>query len=286
METRMRALVINLDRSPQRLEWMQSQFDRLGLQFERVVAVDGRDLSSSELKIHANARLDGMIWTPSEIACFLSHRKCWQIIADGDAPYGAVFEDDIHVDAEVAALMHDDTWIPLGAELLKMEAPNEEFYQHSPSNSGKRHRLFKSGDNWVGSAGYVISQALAKRIAATEALNCTVDQFLFDNELEPRDFISYEIRPGICIQATVTQGYDGPLRSVIGEERQLPTPTKQHIRRSILVKILRELARPPKRIYRRVSRKYREWRAPVVVFPAPNYRPGSGLSRDGLASSA
>jgi glycosyl transferase family 25 len=264
----MRALLINLDRSPQRLAWMQAEFDRLGLQFERVTAIDGRDLSGADMERHARPRLDGEIWTPPEVACFLSHRKCWQIVADGDAEYCAIFEDDIHVGPEVAPLVSDPCWIPAGADLVKMEAPTEELHQGAPGNIGRRHRLYPSGENWVGSAGYILSKRLARRLMEVEALDCTVDQFLFDNKLASRGFVSHEIRPGICIQATVTPGYDGPLRSVISEVRVFPVAKKKHVRRDILARILRELARPWKRAYRRLAARYRELRAPLVAFPA------------------
>lgn len=264
----MKSYLINLQRSPQRLSWMSDQFSQLGIEFERVEAIDGRQQTSSELQRHASPRLDGMEWTASEIACFLSHRKCWQIIASGEAPYAAVFEDDLHLDDEVAALLSGHYWIPMEAEIIKMEAPDENRYQGSASNFGRRHRLFRSGDPWNASGAYIVSKRLAERLARVEAINCPVDQFLFDNKLKNRFFDAHEIRPGICIQASETKGYTGPLASVIGEERVLPAVSRQRTRRGIAARILRELARPWKRAYRRIAARYREMRAPLIIFPA------------------
>lgn len=38
----MKAYCINLDRRPDRLEHMERQFERLGMAFERIAAVDGQ----------------------------------------------------------------------------------------------------------------------------------------------------------------------------------------------------------------------------------------------------
>jgi GR25 family glycosyltransferase involved in LPS biosynthesis len=39
--------------------------------------------------------------TPGEVGCFLSHKRCWEIIAQGEAPYGLIAEDDLVLDDAV-----------------------------------------------------------------------------------------------------------------------------------------------------------------------------------------
>ena len=100
----MKLMVINLARATQRLASVQDLFAGAGLDFTRVEAVDAAGLSKADLAAAcppvrfylANARRA----RPGEIACALSHKKCWQeAFADG-TPLAAVFEDDVWFDAD------------------------------------------------------------------------------------------------------------------------------------------------------------------------------------------
>src|SRR5882757_3398014 len=101
----MKCLVINLDRSSDRLAYVAAEFEGIGISFERIAAVDARarpDLASmQQLTGHASqSRL-----TNGEIACLLSHRACWSAIAAGEEAYVAVFEDDVVFTSEAGALL-------------------------------------------------------------------------------------------------------------------------------------------------------------------------------------
>ena len=100
----MKHMVINLARATERLASVQALFAGTGLEFVRVDAVDATRLSKADLVAAcppvrfylANARRA----RPGEIACALSHKKCWQeAFADG-TPLAAVFEDDVSFDAD------------------------------------------------------------------------------------------------------------------------------------------------------------------------------------------
>ena len=94
-------LVINLDRSPKRLESISKQLADQSLSFERFPAVDGHKLTKEEL-----SRLEApynapekfvfrkALW-PNEIACFLSHAACWEKLVKSDCEWGLIMEDDI-----------------------------------------------------------------------------------------------------------------------------------------------------------------------------------------------
>src|ERR1700682_2069252 len=86
------AFLINLDRSKDRLAYMQGQFARAGLEFERVSAVDGTDLPDA-LKAYfvADTRLSS-----GEIGCYASHLAVWMKIATGTHGEAVlVCEDDM-----------------------------------------------------------------------------------------------------------------------------------------------------------------------------------------------
>tara|TARA_R110002072_G_scaffold7161_6_gene39328 strand:- start:2250 stop:2966 length:717 start_codon:yes stop_codon:yes gene_type:complete len=66
-----------------------------------IEAVDGRDPAQvAGVQVMPGTFLDPaypFALGPGEVGCFLSHRKCWQIIAEGAAPYALIAEDDLSV---------------------------------------------------------------------------------------------------------------------------------------------------------------------------------------------
>ena len=72
--------VINLKRSPHRRELIKASLDSIGLPFEFFDAIDGLELSDSEVaKVYDDAtriRLRGKGLSKTEVACYLSHNTC------------------------------------------------------------------------------------------------------------------------------------------------------------------------------------------------------------------
>lgn len=98
MPNTLKAFVINLDRSPERMEGISKNLDALGIPFERVAAVDGSKLTEQEIAEHyceaLNKTLHYRPMKAGEVACYLSHRKVCQQILDSGLDYALVLEDD------------------------------------------------------------------------------------------------------------------------------------------------------------------------------------------------
>lgn len=246
---------------------MSRQFDKLGLPFERIPAIDSRSLAPAAWKQHATNRFDGHEWGSSEIGCFLSHRQCWRSIAEGPDAYGAVFEDDVELDPEVRPLLLTDAWIPAGADIVKLEASTMESYQGARQNIRVKHRFYRSALPWEGAAAYVISKELATRIAAIDVFDCVVDQFLFDSNRDGHDFRSLEVRPGICLQTRHKPDRLLELESTIALDRVVLERPVPKIKRSVAIRALRELMRPFRRTKARLVRMYRTWKATPLDIP-------------------
>ncbi|UXN06067.1 glycosyltransferase family 25 protein [Bartonella sp. HY761] len=107
----MKLYVINLDRTPERLQRLQEIFGDLQLELTRVAAIDAQNLNDDDV----NEIQKNNIWseplTKGEIACFLSHARALQLIADGDDEYGAIFEDDVELGEGAQDILQDDQWI-------------------------------------------------------------------------------------------------------------------------------------------------------------------------------
>lgn len=190
----MRRLVINLDRSVDRLAHVTQQFARIGVDFERVVAVDaanGSPVSAPPL-------------TVTEVCCFLSHRLCWRMIADGGDSHGAVFEDDIVFAPDAGPLLADAGWIPRDADVVKLET----FFVpvrlgRSRVDVGHGYFLARLVGQHVGAAGYILSRQAAQRLLRrTTHLKAAVDNVLFSPTMTTcsRSTI-YQVMPAPCVQA-------------------------------------------------------------------------------------
>lgn len=99
-------LLVNLDRSPERLARSAALLKTHNIEFHRIEGVDGANLSYQRMK-HLLAPTFSQYYkviTAGEIGCYLSHIKCWQHIVDNNLPYAVILEDDFSILGEVNSL--------------------------------------------------------------------------------------------------------------------------------------------------------------------------------------
>jgi len=79
------AFLINLDRSPQRLNLMVDRIQALNLPWQRIEAIDGRLINVEQhpqVSVLGYERKHGKQLNPAEVGCYLSHIKAlnafWQ----------------------------------------------------------------------------------------------------------------------------------------------------------------------------------------------------------------
>ena len=92
------AFVINLDRSPERLAYVMPQVKALGFPVKRVVGIDGKKLSESEIENVTNNST--LAKEKGTIGCTLSHMKAWREFLESNYEYAVIFEDDVAFDPE------------------------------------------------------------------------------------------------------------------------------------------------------------------------------------------
>ena len=199
----MQVYLINLDRATERLAHMQQAFDAAGISFTRISAVDGHALSDSDIK-RFQSREGYWGWlTPGEIGCFLSHRLCWQAIADGDDRYGIIFEDDMLLGADASSLLSNNLWIPDDADVIKMEAACIPTYIDCKGiNLSKGRELNRLRFSHYCSGAYIISTSTAKiLLKKSKSFSEPIDEFIF-NVASPifSKLKIYQMVPALCIQ--------------------------------------------------------------------------------------
>lgn len=103
----MKLVVINLDRSTQRMQHMQNQLDKLNLSFERFSAVDGKTLSNEDLSLFASEICTKAICNRGMIGCALSHMRVLQNFVASSDDYLCVLEDDCNLSEKFPQFLAD-----------------------------------------------------------------------------------------------------------------------------------------------------------------------------------
>lgn len=249
----MKVYLINLDRSPDRLAWFRGQTEGMEIDLVRVPAVDAKDLPEAELnRLRAlssgrrSRSRDQRILSAGEIGCFLSHRKIWEFVAKGAAPWAFVAEDDIHFSPDAATFLRRDDWIPRGADMIKAET-NLRRHELSVKVWGQAegHELRRLCSYHFGSGGYFISPSAAAHLLAFTEWRCDpVDEILFSPTLGVLKQIAVlQISPAICIQDVYLEEHADTdvLRSVIERERVTVRRGARQMR--LAAKLVREIRR-------------------------------------------
>lgn len=101
--------VINLEKSADRWQQISSNLDELGIQYERIEAVYGKDLSDftqgfDTKRFHLES---GHQLVPGEAGCSGSHINIWQKMVDEHIDQAVVLEDDAIVTQAMCDVLED-----------------------------------------------------------------------------------------------------------------------------------------------------------------------------------
>lgn len=203
----MKAYLINLDRSPDRLERFRDVAGRLGFGFERIPAVDG---NAPELHERAARLLPG--WRrrkmgPNVLACFESHRRAWRKIIDSGDPYALVMEDDLVLAEDFGDLVNEtlpaETWLPQDCDILRLETFRIMIdIDRKPGSHVLGRSIHRLRGRALGTGACIMTARAAKfLLKETEDIREPVDVALFNNEspLFPR-LVIYQMVPAPAVQ--------------------------------------------------------------------------------------
>jgi glycosyl transferase family 25 len=251
---KMKCLVINLDRSLDRLAHMTAEFSRMGIAFERVAAIDAQDRRDlSRIPLRAK-RITPPRMADAEIACLLSHRACWAIIAAGDDAYGAVFEDDVVFSTKAAALLADVGWIPADADVVKLETFfKKTVIARKRLSAGHGFSARRLHGVHIGSAGYILSrQAARDLVMATNDIGIPVDHLIFNPVFATSSSKTiYQLVPALCVQdqflGVKAVGLPSLLKQDRGDQRFAGGIDKRP-RKAVITRIRTEIKRTARQI--------------------------------------
>ena len=228
--SRVPVFLINLDRSPDRLSFMQQQAERLSFAFERIRGVDGvRGLPGWLTPQFLSS--DGTIasrMSNGEVGCYASHLVVFQEIVRRGLAAAIVLEDDVtladdFLDASCKAIGA----APAGWDCIHLSTRFKNPC-HTLRRLGSPHRLVRYSRLPAGSAAYAISRSGAEKL-----LSLGVRRRPFDMEFRYAWLANLDI-VGVCPAPAVQESLHattidatwrtpGKSRGVIWK-RRLPKP--------------------------------------------------------------
>lgn len=194
---------INLDRVPERRAFMETEFARAGLAgAHRISATDASQPGALDGARYVPG--SGSRWglLPSEIACFESHRRIWQIGADRGLPAVVAFEDDVQLSGAAA-------------DVIRTLVRNADKFDYVKLDYWPRVRRFGPAKDIGGvavreilemvasAAAYVVSQQGCRKLLEwSEEYSDHLDDFL---TIPRPDWTMFQCFPAVCVQAVLSQ---------------------------------------------------------------------------------
>jgi glycosyl transferase family 25 len=152
--------VINLERSPDRLEKISEQLQQLNLPFERVTAIDGKLATPEQsqcLDLSLYKKRHGKLPTPGELGCYLSHYKAICMAANSDQRFSLILEDDAILSAGLSRSLNALAAVATHWDLVKLSGVH--------SGTPIRVRTLSTGENLsvlltkcTGASAYLINK--------------------------------------------------------------------------------------------------------------------------------
>ncbi|HET7086365.1 MAG TPA: glycosyltransferase family 25 protein [Rhizomicrobium sp.] len=213
----MRIYLINLARRPDRLAGMLRQAAPLGLNLERVEALDaaGEEPRALDRWFEEGGPLGEI--PKGDKACLLSHRQAWRLFLESGDSHAAFLEDDVRLSKSAPALLlANSNWLPPDAGVMKLEhygPPGQRVLLEGirplvlePRQKAlaqiEDFRIGRMLSRHTGAAAYILSRSSAELLMAENLFDLPVDHLLFNpnNSRLFRRLRPWQLLPAIARQ--------------------------------------------------------------------------------------
>lgn len=227
---------------------MTCQLRALGLDTKFIDAVDGRKLSSSEMRGLTSSKRG--FWMKhgfrlGSMGCALSHFQAWQTLVESGSNCALILEDDAQLDCAISNILPC-----LAAQSKNFDIVNLHHASRRPRqrvhNISKTHHLSVVKYNGIETLAYVISKEAASRLLEI-ARPPLFEVDVFMNRWWDHGVTSLVVEPALAVTV------DEP--SSIGYD----TPPPPLFKDSLLLKLIRKWHRLQDSVYKRLGfRRYVE----------------------------
>lgn len=205
--------IINLDANPDRLSKCSKRLARQNINFERVPGILGLNLTEEQVAQHYDDNLNKSEYytqlTLGQIGCYYSHRKAWRKIADGDAPFGIVMEDDFLLLSDLKLSIATIQAFDFSWDLIKLSAyqSRERKIKFSHQVNNKLNIAVHSKP-MSGCAATAISKTAAQKLlASTAKFGRPVDtdiQHFWEKGITVLSLLPYPVAQDMSFESTIS----------------------------------------------------------------------------------
>lgn len=200
--------LINLDRSKERLVFSERQLQSEALNFIRISATDGTQITNEERKLYLKPNFSEYHKTISnfELACYLSHRRCWQTLLGSRNEFALILEDDFVISQSLRKALDTINQFTFDWDCIKLtEAPIKR--KALISESINNHELIVYNKVPCRTGAYVISRSGAeKMLAQSEKIGRPIDiqfQYWWESNLIVYGLKPYPINIRVNLDSTI-----------------------------------------------------------------------------------
>ena len=178
---RLKCYYINLDNRPDRREFMEAQFARLGIEAQRVAAVTRQEAGDRASAVSRKA-ISRHQFSLSELACNLSHQTAWAAAFAGDAEHALILEDDAVLGPDFAGAVNAVAQVAHQFDIIRLETRlRRSFLDARACAVAGRYELFRFHRFEWGMAACIVSRKAANQTVACGQLDLTIiDKLLFN----------------------------------------------------------------------------------------------------------
>ena len=199
----MNILVINLPNCVERLAFQEKQLKSLGLDFTVLKAISTNDISDEMFK-----KL-GSGWErplrKSELACFISHKKAWEVTLETNQPT-LILEDDALLSNKTKDIL-DDISSYDQCDLITLEVRSrKKIISKTPAFTHPHFNVFDLYQDRTGAAGYVLWPSGAEKLInrSKEKPVALADAFISSSYA----LAAFQLEPAPIVQLDQAQLYN------------------------------------------------------------------------------
>lgn len=175
-------LLVNLKRSPDRLQKIKSELENQNIDFERIEAIDSNNLSQSAFVICDTPNIEYPYRIKAgELACFLSHRMCWEKLIKSEKEWGLIIEDHCVLSPKACNYLRSTDWIPKECEIIQFVFTQKPVsYRKEITLPDGNSLLNIAYTSPIGTSGYFISRRAAEiALQNSNRILSPIDNYLF-----------------------------------------------------------------------------------------------------------
>lgn len=199
------ALVINLEKSVDRLAFQKKQLAKLGISMQRLPAIECEDISEKDYELQANGWERKM--RPAEVACFLSHQAAWQYVSDSNKPW-LILEDDALLAKSVSLILAElvNKQIELNIDYVTLETRHRrKWIDKKKFDLNSEYQLRRLYLDRSGAAAYVLFPSGARKLLlkSKSTSPALADAFLCSSY----ELSAWQVYPAAAMQLDQCENY-------------------------------------------------------------------------------